>query len=95
MSEYESPDRSGREPTAEDVRALVGPSTPHFALQIRNRLRNLVAGLPDDHPAKVEADKHIEAMERIAFEGETRGERHEGEEPLPSLADDGSQPTTS
>ena len=43
MSESESPDRlSGREITVEDVRALAGPSTPHFALQIRNRIQRLI-----------------------------------------------------
>ena len=94
MSEYEAQERAGREPTVEDVRALVGPSTPHFALQIRNRLRNLTAGLPDDHPARVEAEKHIRELERIAFEGETRGPKVEGEEPLPSLLDDSSSPTS-
>ena len=30
----------------------MGASTPHFALQIRNRIRNLIAGLPPDHPAR-------------------------------------------
>ena len=52
MSEYERPDRYSREPTIEDVRQLMGASTPHFALQIRNRIRTLVAGLPADHPAR-------------------------------------------
>ena len=28
----------GRQVTVEDIRALAGPSTPHFALQIRNRV---------------------------------------------------------
>ena len=39
MSEFEKPDRK---PTVEDVRQLMGASTPHFALQIRNRIRNLI-----------------------------------------------------
>ena len=30
----------------------MGASTPHFALQIRNRIRTLIAGLPADHPAR-------------------------------------------
>ena len=46
MSEYERPDRLQREPTMEDMRQLMGASTPHFALQIRNRIRNLIDGLP-------------------------------------------------
>src|ERR687894_17352 len=54
MSESERPDRlSGREITVEDVRALAGPATPHFALQIRNRIGRLIASLPADHPARL------------------------------------------
>ena len=52
MSEYERPDRSQREPTVEDVHQLMGASTPHFALQIRNRISTLISGLPPDHPAR-------------------------------------------
>ena len=34
-----------QEVTLEDVRQLMGASTPHFALQLRNRIANLIAGL--------------------------------------------------
>ena len=85
MSEYESPQRTGREPTVEDVRELVGPSTPHFAPHIRNRIRNLIVGLPEGHPARVEGEMHIARLERIAFEGERRGPAQEGERELPSI----------
>jgi hypothetical protein len=85
MSEFERPDRVGREPTVEDVRELIGPSTPHFAPHIRNRIRNLIAGLPEGHPARVEGEMHIERLERIAFEGERRGPAREGERELPSV----------
>ena len=51
MSESERPDRlAGREITVEDIRALAGPSTPHFALQIRNRIERLIAPLPRRPP---------------------------------------------
>jgi len=85
MSEYESPERVGREPTPEDIRALVGPSTPHFALQIRNRILNIIQDLPEGHPARVEGERQIERLERIAFEGERRGAAVEGERELPSI----------
>ena len=85
MSEYESPQRAGREPTVEDVRELMGASTPHFALQIRNRIRTLIAHLPEDHPARVEGEREIERLDRIAFEGEHRGPAVEGERELPSI----------
>ena len=35
------------EPTIRDVDALIGPATPHFAYQIRQRVENLVADLDD------------------------------------------------
>ena len=41
-----------REPTRDDVDALVGPATPHFAYQLRARVRELVAGLPADHDVR-------------------------------------------
>jgi hypothetical protein len=73
--------------TVEDVRQLMGASTPHFALQLRNRIRNLVSGLPDGHPARVEGEREIARLERLAVAGELRGEgAAEGERPLPSLA---------
>lgn len=85
MSEFEQPERSGREPTVEDVRQLMGASTPHFALQIRNRIRNLVAGLPESHPARREGEREIARLDRIAFDGEQRGPSVEGERELPSI----------
>ncbi len=85
MSEYEQPERSGREPTVEDVRQLMGASTPHFALQIRNRIRTLIAGLAEDHPARVEGEREIARLERIALGGELRGPSVSGERGLPSI----------
>src|SRR3954452_16798809 len=73
MSEYERPERMTREPTGDDVRQLMGASTPHFALQIRNRIRNLIWGLPPDHPARVVGEREVERLEAIAFGGEGRG----------------------
>ena len=85
MSEYENPERLAREPTVEDVRELMGASTPHFALQIRNRIRTLIADLPAGHPARVDGEREIERLDAIAFEGEQRGPAIEGERELPSI----------
>jgi hypothetical protein len=85
MSEYERPERLRREPTVEDVRQLMGASTPHFALQIRNRIRNLIAGLPPEHPARLEGELEIRRLETLAFGGENRGMPGEGLRPLPSV----------
>jgi hypothetical protein len=85
VSEFEMPDRAQREPTVEDIRQLIGASTPHFALQIRNRIRKMIAGLPDDHPARRLGEQEIARLEQIAFDGEERGTMLEGERKMPSL----------
>ena len=84
MSEFERPDRATREPTVEDVRQLMGASTPHFALQLRNRIRTLVEGLPPDHPARIEGEREIARLDQIALGSERRGPIQEGEQGLPS-----------
>jgi hypothetical protein len=85
VSEYERVERLRREPTVEDVRQLMGASTPHFALQIRNRIANMIEGLPPDHPARAEGDREIARLTELAYGGETRGPAQEHERPLPSV----------
>jgi hypothetical protein len=86
MSEYERPDRALREPTMEDLRQLMGASTPHFALQLRNRIRNLIAPLPAGHPVRVEGEREIARLDEIARGGERRGKKAEpGLRPMPSI----------
>jgi hypothetical protein len=85
VSEYELPERTEREATIEDVRELMGASTPHFALQLRNRIGKLIAALPPGHPAKVEGEREIARLDQIAVEGELRGHAVEGEVALPSI----------
>jgi hypothetical protein len=84
MSEYERPDRFTREPTVEDVRQLMGASTPHFALQLRNRIQTLIAGLAPDHPSRIEGEREIARLDEIALGSERRGPIQEHEEGLPS-----------
>ncbi len=85
MSEYERIDRMEREPTVEDIRQLMGASSPHVALQIRNRIRNLIGGLPPEHPARVEGEREIARLEELAVDGEHRGPEVPGERELPSI----------
>ena len=75
MSETENPELLGgaKEVTPEDIRALAGPVTPHFALQVRNRIRRLIEGLPADHPARREGERQIARLEELAeHSGEPR-----------------------
>ena len=68
MSESENPEllNQAHAVTPEDIRALAGPSTPHFALQIRNRIRRLIEPLPADHPARLEGERQIARLESLA-----------------------------
>jgi hypothetical protein len=84
VSEYERPDRSRREPTVEDVRQLMGASTPHFSLQIRNRIQTLISGLAPDHPARREGEREIARLDELALGSEKRGPIQEHEHGLPS-----------
>jgi len=76
MSEAETPDLlgGGHRVTAEDIRALAGASTPHFALQVRNRIRRLIEPLAPDDPARREGERKIAELEDLAeHSGDPRG----------------------
>ena len=90
MADAEQPERlrPERQVTVDDVRQLMGSSTPHFALQLRDRIRRLISGLPPDDPARLLGEQEIARLEALAFTGEVRGEGDvDGERPLPSLND--------
>jgi hypothetical protein len=81
MSEAERPELldPSHEVTAEDIRALTGAATPHFALQVRNRVRRLIEPLPEGHPARDEGERAIASLEELAeHSGEPRGLGPEG-----------------
>jgi hypothetical protein len=89
VSEAEHPERlrPDHEVTVEEVRQLMGASTPHFALQLRNRIAKLIAGLPEGHPARVEGEREIDRLTRLGYTGEVRADDPEVDDldPLPSL----------
>ena len=81
-----------REPTRDDVDALVGPATPHFAYQLRARVRELVADLPDEHEVRLYAEEKIELLDRLGYasskaeEGGREPRSRPGWRELPSTA---------
>src|SRR3712207_9486432 len=86
MAEQEAPDRirPDRPVTVDDVRVLMGASTPHFAMHLRTRIRRLIANLPEDDPARRLREHEIARLDRIADTGEARGQGGEhGMPPLP------------
>ena len=95
VSEAENPQRQreSHETTIDDVRQLMGASTPHFALQLRERIRALIRGLPPDHPARVEGEREIARLDRLAYAGEVPGpSRRGGPRAAPERGSRGSAP---
>jgi hypothetical protein len=90
MAEAEQPERLGHDHqvSVDDVRQLMGGSTPHFALQLRNRIRTLIRTLPPEDPARILGEQEIARLERLGFTGETRGEGAQpGQRALRSVSD--------
>jgi hypothetical protein len=54
------------EPTIDDIDALVGPATPHFAYQIRARVKALIKDLPPGHPVRRYGEEKLELLDRLA-----------------------------
>ena len=55
------------EPTFADVDELVGPATPHFAYQLRARVRELVQELPEEHDVRRYAAEKMELLDRLGY----------------------------
>jgi len=68
------------EPTVDDIEALVGPATPHFAFQIRARVRELIDGLPADHPVRRVGEDRIRMLDDLGH-ASSKADDDEPEEP--------------
>lgn len=53
------------EPTTDDIDALVGPATPHFAYQLRARVRELIEGLPAGHAVRAYGEEKMALLDRL------------------------------
>ena len=80
------------EPTRDDIDALVGPATPHFAYQLRARVRELIQDLPGDHPVRRYGEEKMELLDRLghasslAESGDREPASRIGWETIPSSA---------
>jgi hypothetical protein len=79
-------------PTRDDVDALVGPATPHFAFQIRARVRELVSELPADDDVRRYAEGQMRRLDDLGYasskadEGQRESPERLGWGGLPSSA---------
>ena len=80
------------EPSIRDVDALVGPATPHFAYQLRARVRELIAELPPDHAVRRYGEEKLKLLDDLGYSsskaegGEKESRERLGWEELPSSA---------
>jgi hypothetical protein len=80
------------EPTFADVDALVGPATPHFAYQLRARVRELVMDLPEEHEVRKYAEEKIALLDDLGYASSKAADSHRepksrpGWDELPSSA---------
>jgi RecB family exonuclease len=80
------------EPTADDIDALVGAATPHFAYQLRARVRELIEELPPDHAVRRYGEEKMELLDRLghasslAEDGPPEPRSRIGWEEMPSSA---------
>lgn len=51
--------------TFDDIDALVGPATPHFAYQLRARVRELIEDLPPEHPVRRYGEERMDLLDRL------------------------------
>ena len=80
------------EPTFDDIDALVGPATPHFAYQLRARVRELIEDLPADHSVRRYGEEKMDLLDRLghasslAEDGDREPLSRIGWETIPSSA---------
>jgi hypothetical protein len=76
----------------DDIDALVGPATPHFAYQLRARVRQLISELPEDDPVRRYGEEKMELLDRLGYasskaeEGGREPRSKPGWEEIPSSA---------
>lgn len=80
------------EPTVDDIDALVGPATPHFAYQIRARLEQLLVEAPAGSDVRAYGESQFARLDRLghasskADEGPRESAERIGWDEIPSSA---------
>jgi hypothetical protein len=78
--------------TRDDIDALVGPATPHFAYQLRARVKGLIADLPEEDPVRKYGEQQMDLLDRLGYasskaaEGPREPRSKPGWEEIPSSA---------
>ncbi len=81
-----------RDGTIEEIDRLVGSATPHFAYQLRARVRELIEALPAEHPTRRYGEQQMELLDHLghassrAVEGSPESRERIGWEQIPSSA---------
>lgn len=58
-------------PTMQDIDALVGPATPHFAYQLRARVRELIESLPADDAVRRYGEEQVALLDDLGHASTT------------------------
>lgn len=82
-------------PSDDELQQMVGAATPHFAMQIHERVASYLAQLSADDPRRAQMSAHLAHLEALALGGEV-GRAGQAELPgRPSLSlPDGAAPPT-
>jgi hypothetical protein len=81
-----------RDATMEEIDRLVGSATPHFAYQLRARIRELVENLPADNATRRYGEEKMDLLDRLghassrAEEGAPEPRTRVGWDEIPSSA---------
>ena len=83
---------AAHEPTRDEIDALVGPATPHFAYQLRARVEELIEDLPEGHEVRRYGEEQMELLDRLGYasskaeQGGREPRSRPGWEEIPSTA---------
>ena len=81
-----------RDQTLEEIDRLVGSATPHFAYQLRARIRELIENLPAESATRRYGEEKMELLDRLghasskADEGTPESRDRIGWDEIPSSA---------